>query len=310
MSLNFLAGFNIMRVFNGLGAACLSAGLLLVGCNSTSHSYLLKENAIINKALDKAALEIVMDDDNFLSVSAQHNPGARAAMSQSISTAFQSVPPTPGAGPGEMAAAYVIATYMIKAQADSSMHSAASNRALPLFELLKQEQNKGRPEAIIRGHLLSMKFIQIGELNTATGCCELKVVVRPQVQLSNDLSTLEVKVDYTVSDTTAGEVVYKNSFIYLTDPAQQERGIDHWTNNSAKEFFGALDLALREIVKMIDFEFMPNERGEHKPKVATIKYQNKAGSFYERGSLLWTVNRRITLRDLRGNLRSFHGDLL
>ncbi len=281
-----------------------------MGCTPASHSYVIKKASSVADVLNKATLEVVLDEDRFLSVSVLQNPEHRAAMSQSLSTAYQSTTPPSGTGSGEMVAAYVITAYLFRAGADSNMHSKASGKALALVKLMKGERSKERVVTLFRERFKDMESIKLHNPDENAGYCENTATVCPQVQLSNDLRMLEVKVDFSVTVKRTGEVVYKNSFIYLADPAPSESRITYWADADARQFFQALDLALGEIVKMIDLDFLPAGGGRHEAQVFTIKYRNEIGTFYERGTLLRNTNQRIVLRDLRGNLRSLPGELL
>jgi hypothetical protein len=296
----------------GMTMLSFCIGLLLAGCNTASHSYLIKKSTDFKADMGRALLQVELRDSNFFSVSVIQDPGARVAMSQSLSAAYQSVPPSPGASPGGMAAAYVFSTYFMKAKADSDMHTAASEKAAGLSELLLKDESKQRIKLLITEKIQSMESADIETTVADDACCDRKIVVTPQVRLSNDLRTLEVKLDCTVfhAASRSDKAIYKNSFVYHTKPQLEEKGISYWSDDNALKLFQAFDEAFEEIASMIDYEFMPGKPDKKNSTVSTIKFRNERGAFYERGTLLWKTKQRIVLRDLRGNLRSFHGELL
>lgn len=301
----------IIGIHNVGIAAYLCAVVLLIGCSSVPYSYVVKKESSVTDSSYKATLEVALYEDRFLSVSIVQNPKEREAMSQSLSTAHQSTTAPPGTSPGEMAAAYIITTFLVRAGADSNLRSKANDKALVLTELFKREsRNVQRVVALIQEQFMEMKSAKLEKSATSEDCCKHHIIVCPQVQLSNDLRVLEVKIDFTVIDKNIDEVIYKNSFIYITDPAPSESVISYWTDADAQQFFQVFDTALGEIVKMIDFDLLPREGRMQEEKVSTIKYRNEMGIFYVRGTLLSNRDQRIILRDLRGNLRSFSGELL
>lgn len=290
---------------------CLGAGLFLAGCVSASHNYLIKQGELdLREGVIKAELQLELDDAGFLSVSAHPDPATREEMARSISAVNQSAQAPPGAGAGEMAAAYVIGVMLVKASADAEMQNNANQKAAELFRQLEKKEEKEHLRALMQQRFMAMKTIQYEAPGSDAECCENIAKIHPQVQLSNNLRQLEVKLDFELFDRNDLEPVYKNTFIYLTDPAPSNNSAGYWADNDAEQFFVSMNAALGELADMIDNEFTSAAMRSKNEKIATIRYRNEAGVFYERGSVLRANGQRVVLRDLRGNVRSFSGNLI
>ncbi|MCU7842226.1 MAG: hypothetical protein KZQ93_00140 [Candidatus Thiodiazotropha sp. (ex Monitilora ramsayi)] len=291
-----------------IGWVVVISVLFLSGCGTATHSYLIKKDLTIDNVVTTAKLEIVIDNEKFFSVSENRSPGERAALATSMTSAYQNTPPPQGASPGGMAAAFVLATYLAKASADSVMLSKSNKKAQKLLDIINQDEHHQKIEESIAQQLHSLRSIQIiSHDKKSEACCDGQVNVSPQLRLSNNLRILEVKIDYTITNHRNNESIYSNSFIYQSDPAPSVNSIDYWVEDEASPFFSTLNSALEEIVKLIDYEFTSDPNNK---KISTIKYKNGWRNYYERGTLLWNTDQRIILRDLRGNVRSFNGKLL
>lgn len=286
-------------------------GLILSGCGATKHNYLIKRDLSSGNVVKKAMLEIRIDGESFISVSALRNPGERAALATSVTSAYQATPPPQGASPGGMAAAFFLTTYVAKATADSAMVSESDKKARQLIDVMTRKGNQAKIEDSLTRHFLSLKSMRITAAEGDTeACCDGSVIVSPQVLFSNDLRRLEIKVDYLVAKKGVEGPIYSNSFVYQPDAVAKEGGMDYWTQDEASLFFSLLDTAFSEIVKLIDYEFAYVKNDKENPKVSTIKYSCNDRTFFERGTLLWSTDQRVVIRDLRGNVRSFRGKVL
>ena len=302
---------NFRRMVSQFVVPALLSGCLLSGCNEIRHDYLIRQHEPATWSGGPSLLQIDTDVADFVSVSVHEDPAARAAMSQTLTTAYQSAPPPAGAGAGEVAAAYLITTYLFKAKADSDMYGVARDKALGLMSAVTAEQRQERIATLLRDRLQLNKAIDFVSEAITNDCCVTTTRVVPQIQLSNDLRICEVKLNVTISSTATGDVQYRNSLVYASDPASPGAGMAYWTANDAERFYGTLDAAFIEMARMLEMEFAVDEQVVPiRRQAETLRYRNEAGTFYERGTLLWHSQGRIVLRDLRGNLRSFSGELL
>jgi len=284
--------------------------IILAGCSSVSHTYLLKKELNDDIALHEATLEVALDEDRFISVSLSRNSGGGEALSGSLTAAYQSTPPPAGTSAGEMAAAYVLTTYLIRSGMESNLAAEANDRVSSLVNRLQDKGTKARLVDMIREHFKVMKSVDIMYPEDDLDRCVNNIKLIPRVKFSTDLRSVEVKADFVVNDNTADSIVYRNSFVYLAAPVPPDSTVSTWADNDADLLFQTIDEAFVEIVKMIDRDLSPPAGSMDNTKVSTIKYRNELGTFYERGMLLEQTEGRLLLRDLRGNLRSVTGRLL
>jgi hypothetical protein len=301
----------MVNTLKRIGWIVFLSGFLLSGCATETHSYLIKKDLITDSIVTKARLELAFDGGRLISVSEYRNPGERAALATSVSSAYQATPPPQGASPGGMAAAFFLTTYVAKASADSKVHSESNKKVQQLIRIVNQEESQQSIKNSLQQHFLSLSSMEIvaPDVNVEI-CCDGRVIISPQVRFSNDLRLMEVKVDYLISKKDSKDPIYSNSFIYQTDPAPEPHSINFWAKNEAEQFVSTLDTAFAEIVKLVDYEFMHGVKDDKNSRITTIKYNNGQRVLYERGTLLLNKDRRIILRDLRGNIRSFRGEII
>ena len=209
-----------------------------------------------------------------------------------------------------MAAAYLIGTYLFRASADTKLHSVANEKAKIMADMVKcNPVMKEHIISIISNQFYVTTSVELADSAANPNCCKYNMSVCPHVQFSNDLRTMEIKIDITLTETDSGKSVFKNSFIYITDPAPPSIGISYWAKDDAERFFQVFEEALGKIVNMVDYDLLSGSGSTDETKVSTINYRNGLGIFYIRGTLLWHEDNRIIARDLRGNLLSFSGEL-
>ena len=284
----------------------LAGGLLLLGCNSTSHSYLLRQDLDTHQFENKVFLNINIAKDSLLTVSSSDDLQGRLALSDSLSSAYNATPAPPGAGPGEMVVAHMLTTYLMKSSIDVKQDSQANLAAEPLYRLLATDAVIDRLGILISSNLNEIDGV---EFNTKdSSCCSQIVHVTPQMRLMKNHDALEVTLNYKVVNQGKSDSVFQNSFIYRGASEGQGSQAGYWAGEGGDRLFGFLDRAYAEIAKMIDYEMSSKNNGAARNK--TIKYRNGLGQFYERGSILWRDEKRIVIRDLRGNIRSFDGVLM
>lgn len=290
--------------------------VLLTACSTPSHYNIRQVSQNELHDFDRIYIEYEVTSNATLQVERILDPQDALQTSQSLTASQYSTPVPPGTSPGQAAAGGLIATMVVASMNKEKAYTQAQQKAEVLISTL--ESLKFSDQLREKSNIVFSEFDIIPQIPTSSITKEnqsgiAKIVVTPQVSLSNNLGKAKVKANISIINSHAGSIIYKNSFEYWSAPVLPNSGEferqEYWDNNEAEALMAELDIGLTNIRSMFEHdlkEVLTTENTE-KGQTKTLRYQDTIGKSFLRGELIKRSENRFEVRDLRGNIMSIAG---
>lgn len=290
--------------------------VFLTACSTPSHYNIRQVSQNELHDFDRSYIEYEVTPNSTLQVERVLDPQDALQTSQSLTASQYSTPVPAGTSPGQAAAGGLIATMIVASMNKEKAYTQAQQKAEVLISTL--ESIKFSDQLLEKSTMVFSEFDIIPQIATNSITKEnksgiAKVVVSPQVSLSNNLGKAKVKANITIINNHADSVIYKNSFEYWSAPVLPNSGEserqEYWDNNEAEALLAELNIGLSNIRSMFehDLKEVLTPENTEKGQAKTLRYQDTVGKSFLRGELIKRSENRFEVRDLRGNIMSIAG---
>jgi len=290
--------------------------LIFSGCANTKTYNIYNAKLNMKADLSKFVLDLDINEENICVVDIYPNP-ADAITFQYVNQITVPQGTNTAVASGIGTAANILTQVILTEWQNNKIQNQANEKVVPLLKvydkdrLLKLFKHKTLAE-ISTQQQFSITDISNPDLKLKT---HLNLKIQPDLRFSNDLARFQIKLNVSISDSDLSEPVYSNSFEYWSPLVGSKKAeIDRtelWIANDGRLLSSYVEEGSKEVIEMLIYELsiLQSKKEQMPPNYKTQRIFNDRGYYSFRGYTIRTTEDRVWIKDLRGNIRSLHGQL-